>query len=203
MAIPLARAGHQVIGMDLSPDVIKLAGDYALAANLKIEFLTGNIEEDLTKFSPQEFDCIICLEVLYMLKNYQDIISRLVTLIKPGGLLILSLRPKLFYVLHSIMNDNFKDAEKLTLRGENYIMNMQLNCLNSTEMIDLLSANGLKNIEIKGIGILSGIEGDPQAKFAVPAKLNEEHRGTLYQLELKLAEKYPDNARYVLVSGVR
>jgi ubiquinone biosynthesis O-methyltransferase len=203
LTIPLAKNGHQVTGMDLSPDVINLAEKYAKDANVTIELLTGNIEEDLIKFSPQQFDCVICLEVLYMLKNYKSIISNLVKLVKPGGLIILSLRPKLFYVLYTIMNGNFNEAAKLVLHEENYINSMQLNCLTRAEMIDLLSTNGINNIETNGIGILSGIEGDPQARFVVPSKINKKDTEILYQMELKLSEKYCDNARYILVSGVK
>lgn len=203
MAIPLAKMGHRVTGIDLSSDVVDLAKKYAIDAKVNLDLFSGNIEEELKKFPAREFDCVICIEVLYMLKNYQSIVSDLVRLIKPVGLLFLSLRPKLFYVFHGLMNGNFGQAARLVLHNECFINHRQLNCLDKSEMIELLSLNGIRDIETNGIGILSGIEGDPQAQFVVPSKINRTYWDLLYQMEIKLSEKYCENARYILISGVK
>ena len=62
-AIVLARQGHQVVGLDLSATMVKLARQNALRQNIKnIYFQQGNA--CALPFNEQEFDYVIALEKL-------------------------------------------------------------------------------------------------------------------------------------------
>ena len=59
-AIALTQAGHQVVGIDLSPSMLAVAGRKAKEANLPITWACGNIV-DLSMFREQSFDAAVCL----------------------------------------------------------------------------------------------------------------------------------------------
>jgi len=67
----------------------------------------------------------------------------------------------------------------------------------------LMDNNGLKDIKTRGIGVLSGIEGDPQSKFAIPSQVDQRDLDLLLNMEIRLGEQFSENARYILVSGVK
>lgn len=203
IAIPLAQMGHQVVGVDLAKNAVDQAKAYAREAGVEIKIICGDLGAELRKFPNEHFDVVICNEVLYMLDYYEELIERMVLLLKPKGLLILSLRPKLFYVYHSVMNGKFRTAANLVLNESSFVEDGLLNCLTKEEMISLMTLKSLTDIKVNGIGILCGIKGDPQACFALPSALNKEEQNFLYTMELKLSEEYPDSGRYILISGVK
>lgn len=203
LSIPLAKKDHYVTGIDLSPKVIDLARKYAFEEGIEIEFLTGDLANEIKKIKSEIFDCVICTEVLYMMKDYEMIIMDLVRLIKSGGILFLSLRPKLFYIMYCIANNNIEEAAKLVLSDNCYINDGRLNCQSKSEMIEMLKRNKLTDIELRGIGILSGIMGDPQSKFVVPTKLDKANWELLLKMEMKLSKEFCENGRYILISGIK
>lgn len=90
-ALPLARKGFRLTGVDLSAQMIELARDKAKTAGLgdQIRFETG----DLRTFSAKEtFDAVICLfAVLSYQTDNQGFLDSLVNMkrhLAPGGLLI-------------------------------------------------------------------------------------------------------------------
>ena len=65
----------------------------------------------------------------------------------------------------------------------------------------MLSRLGLRPIRFRGIGVFSGIPGDPLASICVPASLDPGGREALRDIELLLAEDYAENGRYLYVSA--
>jgi ubiquinone biosynthesis O-methyltransferase len=203
LSIALAKEGHDVTGIDLSSSAIDAAKQYALREGAKIRFLGGNLESGLKGLAAESYDCVISTEVLYMVKNYQDVIAELLKLVRPEGLIILSLRSRFFYTLVSMVQGRYEQAERLAIHDDVYLNGETLNCHRVGEMEDLLRGMGVGGIETRGIGVLSGIPGDPQAQFAVPENLNEKEREILYRMEIKMSEEYCRFGRYILLSGVR
>jgi ubiquinone/menaquinone biosynthesis C-methylase UbiE len=203
LAIPLAKQGHEVAGIDLSGPALNSARRYAAEEGVEVSFMAGSIEEVSARFRPESFDVVISTEVLYMVKDYERALEGLTRALKPGGLLILSLRPRMFYVLLFTLNNRMEEARRLALNDELYVNNGTLNCQSGAEMSALLERNGIRSIEKKGIGVLSGIPGDPQSCFVIPADLDRSDWDGLFQMEIKLGENLFENARYVLVSGIK
>lgn len=75
---------HEVHGIELMPDAAKLAGQ-------RLDSVTvGSIEElDLTQFA-DAFDCILATEVLEHLIDPWQVLTRLQSVLKPGGYIIAS-----------------------------------------------------------------------------------------------------------------
>lgn len=203
IAIPLAKIGHRVTGIDVSQRAIDKARLNAESDKLHINFIPGSIEGGISCFPLESFDCVISTEVLYMVSNYEKVIESLVRLVKYSGLVILSLRPRLYYVLVSLLGNQIEKAAKLVMQEGNYTNEGFSNCQGRDEMMRLMESNGLKDIETRGIGILSGVEGDPQSKFVIPSRVDQRDLDLLLSMEIRLGEQFSDNARYVLVSGVK
>lgn len=60
-ALALAEAGYQVIGIDLSTEMIELAKKKAGPKNLNLEFKVGNMKDLTSMYSQDEFDFIYCI----------------------------------------------------------------------------------------------------------------------------------------------
>lgn len=203
LALPLAADGHHVTGMDFTPQAIEKARIYAAERKLTAEFIIGDLEKDLLVFKGREFDCLICTEVLYMVKNYERILRELSSLVISGGSIFLSFRSRLFYVMHLLMHGMVEEAHRIAVEKDKYLMGGSLNCLSLEEIEGLMGESGIRPINFHGIGVLCGLEEDPQARLAIPASLTEEERELLFEMELAFGEKYPENGRYVLVYGVK
>lgn len=203
ISIPLATAGHGVTGIDLSSKAIDSAKQYSSERMARVDFIAGDLRNVIKKMGAGSFDCIICLEVLYFLADYNEVISGLVRLLKKNGLLILSLRPKFYYIRWLILNNMLKEAAEVVLKDAGSVGLNNLNCQSLQEMTAILQGNGLKEIEARGIGILSGIDGDPQAKFLVPSQIPEKEWDLLFKMELDLSTQFCSDGRYILISGVK
>jgi len=54
-----------------------------------------------------------------------------------------------------------------------------------------------------GIGVASGIEGDPLSSVAQPSKLSETESARLMEIETSLAEHYAECGRYILAIAAK
>ncbi len=89
-AIALAQAGHQVVGVDLSPSMLEIAR--RKAKDVAIELLCGNIV-DLSMLRDHSFDAAICLfSTLGMIAGpdaKQQVLSEAFRVLRPRGKLLL------------------------------------------------------------------------------------------------------------------
>ncbi|MEW6482578.1 MAG: methyltransferase domain-containing protein [bacterium] len=201
LSIPLAKDGHIVTGVDLTEKAIEQGKKYANKAGVKIEFIIDDILHYLKESLENQFDCVICTEVVYMLPQYEEIIRNLVRTLKPGGILALGVRPKLYNVLYYIKNNNIEKALYISKNRDGNKLHWFFNWFTKEEIKEMLCALGMKELSIYGIGLISGIEGDPQSLFIQPSKLNEENRKKIFEIEVQLGPIYPDSGRYMLVIG--
>jgi 2-polyprenyl-3-methyl-5-hydroxy-6-metoxy-1,4-benzoquinol methylase len=203
ISVPLAMEGYDVTGVDVSSQAIEYASKYSEDKGVTVRLSICDIERGLEALIGNTFHCVISMEVLYMVKDYQKAISDMVRLLKCPGILIISLRPRLYYTLFHLMHNNIEVAKKLAIDNDVYLQRGFQNCHNADEITDLLIRNDLKDVELRGIGVLSGIEGDPQGLFSIPSQLSENDMETLLRMELKLGDRFIENGRYILASAIR
>ena len=86
LSIMLARLGHFVTGIDLSPAMISLAISKAAAAGFQINFQV--MEASHPRLPGQKFDSILCRHLLWSMPNPADVLARWVAHLKPGGRLL-------------------------------------------------------------------------------------------------------------------
>jgi len=87
IALEIASAAKEVRGIDISSNMVEIAGRKADERNIKnIGFARATIfDESLGK---ESFDVILSLSILHLVDNPRQVMDRTNQLLKPGGVLI-------------------------------------------------------------------------------------------------------------------
>ena len=85
----LAQAGAKVTGIDLAPNLLKVARLHGLESGIKVEYRETAVEA-LADEMPAAFDAITCMEMLEHVPEPASVVDACATLLKPGGRLFLS-----------------------------------------------------------------------------------------------------------------
>ena len=88
VAEPLARLGANVTGVDPSTETIAAASAHAAAQNLTIDYRAVRAEDVAS--TGKTFDVVTCLEVVEHVPDRDAFLAVAISLVRPGGLLILS-----------------------------------------------------------------------------------------------------------------
>lgn len=202
LAIPLAALGHTVEGIDMSSNAIQLAEKYAFEKNIgNIHFHTKDLEE-LENIS-EKYDCILCTEVIYMIKNYNGVLSKLYSMLRKDGIMFIAFRDKYYYLLDAIKNRRFADAKFILSNQSGMLGGTYLNWHTHQEILQLLSQFRLRDIEFHGIGICSGIADDPFSSITEPKNLTIKEQKILFEIETSLSKEYSKAGRYILTSSIK
>ncbi len=89
LAESMARAGADVLGIDLTRAVLEVAELHAVEAHLAVAYRATSAE-DLALERPAGFDVVTCMEMLEHVPDPAAVIRALATLVKPGGEVIVS-----------------------------------------------------------------------------------------------------------------
>ena len=85
----MARAGAQVLGIDLAAEVLAVAELHALEAGVQVEYAAVAAEE-LARQRPGAFDLVTCMELLEHVPDPAASVAALAAAVKPGGDIIVS-----------------------------------------------------------------------------------------------------------------
>ena len=118
LLIPLAQEGHRVIGLDTSRFVLQRARRHARQQGLSIQLHQGSMAALRRWIPPASLDAVLCIEVLYLCPDYQELLRLLIESVKPGGLLCISHRPTLYYVACAVVRGHGEQAAELLTRTE-------------------------------------------------------------------------------------
>ena len=116
--IPLAQAGHAMIGIDASAFALRRARAHARTHRLTVRWIRGDIANLRRWIAPASLDAVVCTEVLYLCRNYRTVLQRFTEVLKPGGLLFVSHRPSLYYVALAVAHGHFQHADALLAQDE-------------------------------------------------------------------------------------
>ncbi len=89
MSEALARAGAEVVALDLAPEALDVARLHALEAGVRVDYRLQSAE-DLALEMPGQFDAVSCLEMLEHVPDPVSVLRACATLLKPGARLFLS-----------------------------------------------------------------------------------------------------------------
>lgn len=203
LAFALARwfRRGRVIGVDLTGAAIARARRYAAERNISnVEFHEGDALRFVAALPPASFDVALMIEVSFFMPAYREAISAAAGVLKPGGLFFGSFRSQYFDLLHSVRARDWRSAYLVRDRREGaWGGGGSWFSWHTTEDVGtLLVERGLTRPRFHGIGICSGIAGDPLASIAQPSTLGDEDRKTMMDIETTLAERYSDCGRYIL-----
>lgn len=87
MSVLMAEMGHQVRGIDLSPEMVRRAVAKAAPFGSAIEIAAADASEP--PFEPGSFDVVFARHILWTLPDPTEALRRWATLLRPGGRLVL------------------------------------------------------------------------------------------------------------------
>ncbi len=199
LAIPLATQGFRVTGVDTSGFGLRRAQAHAKAAGVEVTFIRGDVVEVLRRH-PQQYDLVICAEVVYLSPEYRQMLQALAAAVRPGGLLCVSHRPKLYYLIEALRQYDIETATRVLATGEGPFRDSQYyNWQTSDELRTLyeqtLGLRWLAAHPIDRFAWLGGIS---------PSKLPQAQREQWLELELNSAgDLVSECARYLLVVAMK
>lgn len=85
----LARAGARVTGIDLAPNLLKVARLHGLESGVKVEYRQAAVET-IAEQMPGAFDAVTCMEMLEHVPDPGAVVRACNAVLKPGGRLFLS-----------------------------------------------------------------------------------------------------------------
>ena len=118
LLIPLAEDGHALIGVDTSVFALRRAARHARERKLTVQLHAGNISHLRRWVKPGSLDVVVCAEVLYLCRDYRDLLKLLADSLKPGGLILASHRPNLFYIAVALKRGDDRMAASVRRRDE-------------------------------------------------------------------------------------
>lgn len=91
LALRLADAGREVHGLDISPEMIRIARDKATRQGTpNVHFHVGPFDETFTAFPAAHLDGLCAYSILHLVDDRPAALARIHTLLKPGGFFISS-----------------------------------------------------------------------------------------------------------------
>jgi 2-polyprenyl-3-methyl-5-hydroxy-6-metoxy-1,4-benzoquinol methylase len=194
-----------ITGIDISEKVISY-NNQRYAENDKIKFILGNYSDYLDGFPDDLFDIVVFTEVAFFFPEWKSDFAKVLNKLKPNGLLIFSTRSSYFNVLSQISIGNFLDASRISNSDEGNIAlsdPMHFSWNSSMELISFFESQNSSILSISGIGVCSGIDGDPMARIVIPGEINVHDREILKSIENNFATMVPDAGRYILVISTK
>jgi len=85
----LARAGADVVGIDMGEKVIEVAQLHLYESNLKVDYRVQS-SADLAAAEPTSFDAVCCMELIEHVPDPAALVQDLAAMLKPGGYLFMS-----------------------------------------------------------------------------------------------------------------
>jgi SAM-dependent methyltransferase len=167
LLVPFARRGFQVLGVDLSAEMLRVAGEKAAAAGVTVRRLQANIVE-LDGLRDQSFDYAACLfSTLGMVSGAAErrrVVGHVYRLLRPGGRFVLHVHNRWFNfwdrqgrrwlandVLRSLAGrPGAGDRAMPTHRG---IAGLSLHQFTRRGAVSLLRGTGFRLREVRPVGL--------------------------------------------------
>jgi hypothetical protein len=128
--------------------------------------------------------------------------AEIMRVLRPGALLLMSFRSQYFDALYLVRGRLWHNMGMLLEKRRGHIFDglVEFSWQTSEEIRSLLTCgHGLELLEQCGIGVCSGIPGDPHDHIVRPSQLDSGEKNHLMELELELGRNVPDAGRYILV----
>ena len=194
LAIPLAQAGHQVIGVDTSAVGLRRAKRHAKEVGTSLRLIRANLGGWLPAQPGESFDAVVCTEVLYLRQNHRELLEGLLRVLRPGGLCFISHRPRGYYLAEAFGHRDWNAVRLLISGKEGILLGSYYNWQNREDLELLYRILKVKLIAITPIGFFSWLA-------VKPDDLDEEGQDLLFKVETTFNKDYPGSGRYLLVTG--
>jgi ubiquinone/menaquinone biosynthesis C-methylase UbiE len=195
------------VGVDLSDDAISRARSYAKTEGVgkRCMFECREALEKIGEIGSETQDLIFLNEVIFYAKNYLRILEESFRILKKGGIAFLSFRSRYFNLAYIVSNGLFDKINSVVNSNQGKIFGEDLTFSwhDYSEAAQILNDIGFEIIDSTGIGIFSGLPGDPMGSWCLPSELTEKELEKLFDLEIRVAKQFRNNARYILFRGTK
>ena len=198
LAIPLAQRGFQVTGVDTSRFALTRARRHAAAVGVRVHWQRGDVPALLRRSRRRGYDAIVCAEVVYLQRRYRDFLASLARALRPGGLLFVSHRPRLYYFVEALRHHDLATARLVLKAQEGQLGGLvpgrgYYNWHTEEQLRQLYSDLGLRWISVYPIDQFAWLS------RMNPSRLTREQQEAWLQLELQSANSAATCGRYALV----
>jgi ubiquinone/menaquinone biosynthesis C-methylase UbiE len=197
-------SGTTIVGIDAIPEAIVEARKNAERLELHgVSFEVGEIAEYLSRVPSESFDLVLMIEVAFLYPLYREALAEAHRVLRPGGVLAASFRSRYYNVLHFTRLRAWPELDLVRTSSAARIGGTWLSWHTAAAVRSLFEKYGYSRPRLRGVGICSGIEGDPLEVIARPSLLWADEQIKLASMEGELAEDYCDCGRYILATAVR
>lgn len=189
-----------ITGIDISENAINYAAEIS-KMNKQINYINGNYADVLDDIN-KKIDIAVFTEVSFYDPSWKKNIIKIISKLSSNGLFVGSFRSTYFNTLMQISNGNFIDAERIVNTNSGSLTlgdSIDFTWDNSEDLKIFFEVLGLRVVSTTGIGVCSGIPGDPLSKVAIPKDLSLNNLQILQRIENKLSSVVPDAGRYILI----
>jgi SAM-dependent methyltransferase len=202
LSIPSAQwTSGRVVGVDLTPAAVAAAEKYVQAQGLtNIRVYHSDLLPFVRGLGDSSVDIVLFIEVSFFLPSLTEVLQEVARVLKPTGLLFASFRSQFFNLLQTIRARLWDAADDVITEREGHIFGgpVLFTWQTPEDAKRMLSGVGLRLCSLRGIGVCSGVKGDPLASIAQPSRLSPQEQERLMKLECGLAEEYVQLGRYML-----
>lgn len=197
--IPAIEKGVHVTATDIHARYFKYISK-KIPIDSPINYRLEPIDKTYQLLNNKKFDIVLCLELLYNLKDPVMHLYALAQLLKPDGYLLTSHRTLGYYLYRFIREQNF-DAARNVLNGTHSDYNAQ----SVIQLKNMFNTVGMEIQTIVPIGIFSGFGKDAFSGISNPSKLSSKQTNSLFAMETnpETSALFQNNARYLLVKGIK
>lgn len=203
LALPLAAWFERgsVVGIDVTSAAVEQARRYAKLRGLtNVTFYEADALAFLNALPPASSDMVLMIEAAFFMPSYRRVIAAIARVLKTNGVFLVSFRSQYFNLLYSVRLRDWPSAFLVRDAREGHWGGGVgwFSWHTTVDIRQLLAEAGFVVTQLRGIGITSGIDGDPLSSIAQPSKLSPGELAHLMDIETYLAEQYADCGRYIL-----
>ena len=202
LSVPLARASHDVTGIDSSRFHVRRAEQHAREAGTECRFLKGDGFRFVQRTSPGSFDLVLCTEVLYQRPDFRARMQDLARTVREGGLLATSHRTRFFYLTRAIRERDFETSRALLNAKEGVLWGSYFNWQTPEELEQIYREMGMEIVSLRPIGVFSGNGEEGMSALFDVGQAEDSARDALFDLEAhESLREFAAEGRYLFAIG--
>ena len=141
---PLAQAGANVTGIDISEHAVGVAARHARESGLDIRYLRSPAER--LPFGDDSFDIVVAFDVLEHVDDLSPTMEQIARVLRPGGKLIYDTMNRTFLCRATVI----WIGEHLWKGGPPRGTHDWRKLIKPRELVELMGRNGITNVETRG-----------------------------------------------------
>lgn len=200
--VPLAEAGHRLVGVDRHRDSIRRVREKTERFGERAEIIDSSADDALRGLPENGFDAALTLEVIHTHPDRAAVTAAMYRCVRPGGLLFITHRPPSFFYWTAVRDGRWDDARLVLAESEGRLRKghhrIHYNWQTVDRIRELYDSLGAELLELAPIGPASGFAGDPLESLCDPRTVLPGELERLAAVEDAAPETLLASSRYVL-----